>query len=1091
MSMPSRIGPYELIEEIGRGAMGVVFRGFDPAIGRSVAIKIIRSDPFAPSLDQDEARRRFSREAAAAGKLSHPGIVTVFHLGNEGEHQYLVMELVAGQSLDKLLVEGTPVEIPNALDILRQLSGALDYAHRSDVIHRDIKPANIMVSPEGMVKIADFGIARILSGTLTLTGTVLGTPAYMAPEQIMARKVGARADQFSLAVMAYQILTGHRPFEASSATEMMHQILYTEPQPVHVANPALPLALDSVFQRALSKDPEERFGSCTEFVAVIERLLAGSRLQDSVVAGAIHQAEGENHINLAPAGAAPLIPARGPSWLERHRSLVSAAVGACLAALALALFLVRTHTPAKRLESAATKEASALASPPIAAPIVAEPYPVPASTKMPPAGASHPTGSSSPAPGAPPASSGSVAFKATNADTGVNWAVTANISGTVKYEGQFLKVEISDCVLSRHTSLTSPVNIAGIGVGVSRPTSATAGRWNVQRESDYYSIRQSLLPGQKVELPPFILNVPIDNFEVKAGDWLTFSVRLKDIKNGKETVSVYPIHWHSLVPPPAGLPGGPATVQGASPATAGSASSATPTADPTLTANARVAEVKHAMGLQLLDQQKHLEAISSFTEAISLNPRFAEAYLDRCRAYVRVPLRDRAIEDCNRAIELRAAYPEAYLWRGHAKNLGSASEETSDDFTEAIRLNSEFYEGYVARGIFFTYGSHKRPDLAIRDFTQAIRVKPTDYYAYYLRGVRFAEQKQYDFAIRDYGESIRLRPWATSYIFRGDAYRMQEQYQRAVQDYNEAIRLWPSSVGAYAARATAKDSLGDKAGAAADRQRAEELKSAASAAQPSTVSAPAAGSSPTADARAAEVKQSQGLQLEQQRKLSEAISAFTEAIRLKPDFADAYYHRCSCYGMLNIPAMNARAVEDCTKAIEIQRDLEGAYEYRGLLYLGQHNYDRAIEDASEAIRLNPNDAGAYHVRAGAYAGQNRADLAIKDYTVSLRIRPSWNNYYYRAEQYVRQQQADLAIQDCTEAIRLYADYALSYKVRGDAYQLKHEYDRAIQDYNEAIRLSPKHGPAYTARAAAKEILGDKTGAAADRQRVQELSVGKL
>ncbi len=206
------IGPYRLDAEIGHGAMGIVFRGFDPAIGRPVAIKIIQLNQFASATEKAELKLRFAREAAAAGKLSHPNIVAVHHLGEQDDLQYIVLELVEGASLEKILSDGRPEERGSTVALLQQMADALDYAHSQGVVHRDVKPANILVRQDGRVKLTDFGIARISSQTVTKTGFTMGTPAYMAPEQILSARVGGRADQFSLAVIAYQMLSGQRPF---------------------------------------------------------------------------------------------------------------------------------------------------------------------------------------------------------------------------------------------------------------------------------------------------------------------------------------------------------------------------------------------------------------------------------------------------------------------------------------------------------------------------------------------------------------------------------------------------------------------------------------------------------------------------------------------------------------------------------------------------------------------------------------------------------------------------------------------------------------------------------------------------------------
>lgn len=245
--------------------MGVVFRGYDASIGRPVAVKVIRPHHGFTDEQAAEARLRFSREASAAGRLSHPNIVTIYQMGEDRGYQYMTMEFVEGVPLNQLIVPGAPMKVETVLDIVRQIADALDHAHQQEVVHRDIKPPNVLVKPDGRVKIADFGIARVASQTLTLQGTTLGTPAYMAPEQIRGSKVDGRADQYSLAVLAYQMLCGQRPFEAATEQALIFQIVLQEPKPIREANPALPAACAAVLARAMSKDPAARYGSCTEF----------------------------------------------------------------------------------------------------------------------------------------------------------------------------------------------------------------------------------------------------------------------------------------------------------------------------------------------------------------------------------------------------------------------------------------------------------------------------------------------------------------------------------------------------------------------------------------------------------------------------------------------------------------------------------------------------------------------------------------------------------------------------------------------------------------------------------------------------------
>jgi len=271
-----RFGRYEILDEIGRGAMGVVYRARDPKINRTVAIKTISFNNQSQDA-QREFRERFRREAEAAGRLSHPGIVTIFDVGEEPETHdlYLVMECVKGDSLEKVLEEKGRLAPDVAVRIASELAEALDCAHEQNVVHRDLKPANILITEDGHAKIADFGVAQLNVDSLTAHGQVWGTPAFMSPEQLNDEPVDGRSDLFSLGVILYMLLTGHRPFQGNSALTISLRVVSHEPVPAIAFDPDLPLGIDYVLERALAKNPVERYQRGVEMSLDLQNILTG------------------------------------------------------------------------------------------------------------------------------------------------------------------------------------------------------------------------------------------------------------------------------------------------------------------------------------------------------------------------------------------------------------------------------------------------------------------------------------------------------------------------------------------------------------------------------------------------------------------------------------------------------------------------------------------------------------------------------------------------------------------------------------------------------------------------------------------------
>lgn len=323
---PQQLGKYAIEGPIGRGGMGVVLKGHDPDLGRTVAIKVL-----APHLAQSPtARRRFQREARAAAAISHPHVLTIHHVEEENETPFLVMEYVAGGSLKEYVASHGKLDPVQVIQLSCQIAQGLAAAHAQGVIHRDVKPGNVMLHEGGMrVRLADFGLARVASDNADLTShdQAVGTPAYMAPEQLRGRRIDARADLFSLGCVMHYMLLGHSPFQGRTQAETIHKILGEPPRPLLETDPTIPPALAEIVDRLLRKDPDERYQSAFEVAAVLERYLT--------------------LVNQAPTDEIADILARPALFKNdrRRRKLMVGGIAGGLAALSLILFILFRPPP--------------------------------------------------------------------------------------------------------------------------------------------------------------------------------------------------------------------------------------------------------------------------------------------------------------------------------------------------------------------------------------------------------------------------------------------------------------------------------------------------------------------------------------------------------------------------------------------------------------------------------------------------------------------------------------------------------------------------------------------------------------------------
>jgi formylglycine-generating enzyme required for sulfatase activity/serine/threonine protein kinase/Flp pilus assembly protein TadD len=1084
--------------------MGVVFHGFDPAIGRPVAIKIIQASQFTSALEDAEFKLRFAREAAAAGRLSHPNIVTVYQFGEESGVRYLVQELVKGRSLEQMLSNNLPQDRNTTVSILSQVADALDYAHAEGVVHRDIKPANILVRPDGRVKITDFGIAHIASETVTGTGRTLGTPAYMSPEQITSARVSGKTDQFSLAVTAYQMLSGIKPFAADSSAALMYQIVSEEPQPLHATNPAVSPRTSEVIRRALAKRPDDRFARCTEFA---------ERLAESMNAGGDRAQHYVAAATMRPPVAAP----------ERKRRispvLLWAAAGLAVVGLAVAVW-VRGRGPSAQpgttlLQKSDTNTLRSSQTEPIAQPQKMADTGPRAGTPSAPEGKSDvpsklmsgkaPSESASNTE-VPPMGEKVGTLRAPPAKAATPVTIFSDLTGT-STPGGYVVGQYSP---GRSFALGAAFTPVGSNYALDQLKSLLSGRSEqnlmiVDLHNDVGGAPGLLLESWQIDVgsaPAIVTLNSVRHPTLIAGQQYWITVGMADPASrgawwinhigglccgapgevqGMSTDSLNGAPFKRGTVTTAGFHAFEVTGSVVSPPDTKSPSVEKKAATPAAPEDRESLEPR--AGATKVNSKDRLTYmwIPPGTFTMGCSPGDSECYGEEMPAHAVTITRGFWLgqTDVTQAAYQRVIGSNPSYFKGDNLPVETVTWDQAKGYCQAIggRLPTEAEWEYAARA-----------------GTTAVRYGNLDDIAWYSSNSggkthEVGQKKPNAFGLYDMLGNVWQ--WTADWYANYPASEARDP-SGALESTGRVLRGGSCLNGPRNARLSGRN--GGVAGGRRDRvglrcvEAATPTAATPLAAQPSGVPAPAGGSSPTADARAAEVKNAQGLQMLNQRKYAEAIATFTEAIRLNPDFAEAYFDRCRAYGSLSVPSMISHSVEDCDKAIQLKPDFGEAYHYRGRAYAAQQLFQRAIQDYDEALRLESGSGSIYTDRGFLYAAQNKPDLAIKEYDELIRMKPNDSySYFARAREYNRQRRPELAIQDCNESIRLNSKFLFAYTARGDAYRLQNKYDLAIQDYDEAIRLQPNYAEAYTGRAAAKASLGDKAGAAADRQRAQELS----
>ena len=1069
-----RLGKYLLTEKLGTGGMGEVWKALDTELNRWVALKFLR--------DQDPKElARFAREAHMAAKLAHPNIAAVHEIGEVGGRHYIAMQCIEGRTLETFPKSDRRLLVRLCMDAAR----ALDHAHRHGVIHRDVKPGNLMVeeTEEGMkVVVLDFGLARSIEGgeKLSMSGSVVGTPQYLSPEQARAAQLDERTDVYSLGATMYEIFTGRTPFEGKNVYEILKKIENEEPVAPRKIKSQIPQDLQTIILKCLEKNRERRYAGAKELAYDLKRFLNHeavlARPPSTIYYLRMTLAKRKAVVATAAIASVTLAAALG-WWLliggpgaEHHRQM---AAGMKLWDEARVSAVTRGDPAEIREKAKAARERFERA---IQAREESEAH--------------------------------LMRGRCLELEGRLEEALKALERAYELNPGSAeIRVELAKALLLKYRASRGKPSLISFREGATPYIGGLASerpeerRWRERAEEllakgETAPTQQALLKGLVAlgrgdyddAAKQLAIYTKAERWDAQAL-WLEAECRLYvlDFDSAIEACD----RSLNLVPHLVGF------------LNRGKAKEAKGLYDEAIADYTRAIELdpKDANAFVNRGNAKYLkrnhdEAIADYTKAIDLDPKSGGAWTGRGNAKYRMRSYDEAIVDYTRAIELDPNSAVAWTGRGNAKEQKLQYDEAISDHTKAIELHPKWAGAYTGRG----YANEGKGlyDESIADHTKAIGLDPKWAVARNGRGIANYRKGLYDEAIADYDKAIDLDPKdAMPFSNRGVAKDAKRLYDEAIADFTKAIERDPKCTFAYSNRATTKSAKGLYDQAIADCDEAIKL-----------------------DPKFADAHYNRGNAKNAKGLYDEAIAEHTKAIELDPKHARAYHNRGIAYygkGLLdeaiadytksielNLPRLAIayynrgiarydkrqfdEAIADYTKAIGLDSKYADAYGNRGNAQQVKGLFDEAIADYSKAIELNPGIAAAY-INRGALRCDVKGlhDEAIADFDKAIQLDPTLAQaFLFRGIAKYRKGLRDDAIADFSKAINLNPKLMNAYFNRGTAQGAKGLHDEAIADFTKAIELDPKHAGAYCNRGAAKSSKGLHVEAIADFSKTIEL-----
>ena len=1011
-----RIDRYVVLSELGRGGMGVVYRCYDPHLHRNVAIKMILDATGTENI------ARFKREARAAAKIQHPGIVALHEVGEHEGCPYLVMDFVEGETFDALLRRKKP-SVRRIAMIVRGVALALHHAHTAKIIHRDIKPQNVMVDAQGKPHIMDFGLARDISASQQLTkhGQIVGTPAYMAPEQADSHlgEHGPWTDVYGLGAMIYRALAGQPVFKAATPAALLRKVLADEPLPLRQLDPSIELDLETITLRCLEKEPARRYQSAAAVAEELQRFLQGH----PILARPIGRSE------------------KAARWARRNRAL-SAALALVVVVLVGSLLggfaMYRKHQEdlvQERIQATITKE-QATQEAKTEATILER-------------------------------------LRASNAALEDLRLEVLEVLDRARIGKALLTSsdrEIAKAAILKHRQaetarlLAAELDALSGYLAEDSKLSASQERFlhflcemlssleirddAVASLGQYLRAELALQPNARDQLRAVRAAEALCLLGGEEADRL-----LLEAKRGFGLLSPF---WEK-VQPLYGRTG----------------------VEPALLTETAIGFTRR--GLARIDKGNFEGALADFSRAIEMDPSHAPAWHNRGVARYKTGALDDAIADCSRAIELDPNNPKTWVNRGNARNDMGDRQGARDDYNRAIEVDPSYAPVWQSRGVIrFAAGDL---DGAMADYSRAIEIDPRFAAAWYRRGITRSQKGDSDGAISDYSRAIEIDPDHAEALFRRGIKRMNKgDYDGAIADQTRAIEINPNKINAWVNRGTARINRGDLDLSIADFTHVLEIDPTnAIALRNRGESLRLQGNLDKAIAdlsRAIELAPSDTLAWTKRGNarmdkgdLDGAIADLNRAIEIDPRYVPAWLNRGICW--FQAGDLDAAAA-DYSHARDIDPNEAQAWFNLGTVQERKGDLDSAIAHYSRAIEINPSYASALNNRGTARMSKGDLDGAIADLSRAIELAPQKANYWgNRGNAQLKLGDLNQAFTDYSRAIKVDPTFAPAWKHRGVARLSGGDVDGALADWQHFLDLVPNNPDAPEIQKAVQQLRQQK------------------